>query len=123
MERLLFFGQNVNGLRTKAAEFKCNTLSVDADVYMITETNLFDGMRDSEVFDLSQYNVFRRDRECTSCSNDKKSGGGVLVAVRQKLSAVRRTLFQSEAEDIWITVFNEDSRRSPHLLCLFTSEK
>lgn len=63
--------------------------------YTSTETNLCDGMGDSEVFDLSEYGVFRRDRETTSCAVNKKSGCGVIIGVRRPFNAIRRDEFQS----------------------------
>lgn len=104
MEGLLVYGQNVNGLRTRTAEFRLSSLAVGADLYLITESNLCAGICDSEVFDLSQYSVFRRDRESSFCSVNKKSGGGVMIGVRSSIRTVHQEHLQSEAEDLWITL-------------------
>ncbi|CAH2084629.1 unnamed protein product [Euphydryas editha] len=56
----------------------------------------------SELFDI-RYNVFRRDRQ-KSGLNLKKEGGGVLIAVSKKFTATAMRNWQSECEDLWVTV-------------------
>lgn len=34
-----------------------------------------------------------------------------MIGVRRSLSAVQRVWFQSEAEDVWVMIFNEDGWR------------
>lgn len=113
------FWTKFHSLRSKAEEFKLNTVNADADLYLITENNLFDGICDSGLFDLVKYSVFRRDRETTSCSDNKKLGRGVMIRVWRHFSVVQRVDFQSEAEDIWVTVFNEDSKRRVQICCVY----
>lgn len=114
MDRLLIYGQNVNGLRSKLTAFKLNVLNMNADIYLITETNLGGDVSDAEVCDLSMYRVFRRDRESAANIKNKKSGGGVLIAVRNRLDVVQQLSFQSEAEDLWITVSSRDGSLRIH---------
>lgn len=57
MDEYLVYGQNVNGLRSKKAEFQINSQSIGADVYLITESYLCLGIGDFGIFYLSQYRV------------------------------------------------------------------
>lgn len=93
MDKLLVYGQNINGLRSKTARFKINSQSIKADVYFITESNLCRGISDSEMHYSSQYRVFRRDRESVKCAKLKMSGGGVLIAVGNNIPVVHQSQF------------------------------
>lgn len=92
MDKLLIYGQNVNGLRSKLTTFRLNVLNIDADLYLLTETNLAGDVSDAELCDLSVYKIFRRDRESAANIRNKKSGGGCndrcSVSTRCNASAV-----------------------------------
>ncbi|KAG5892473.1 hypothetical protein JTB14_017437 [Gonioctena quinquepunctata] len=118
MDKLLIYGENVNGLRSKITEFKINTFNNNADLYLITETNLSGDILDSEVLDTSHYNVFRRDRKSAPCANNKKSGGGVLIGVENSISVKHREHFQSDAEDLWVTIHNDNNLKI-HVCCVY----
>jgi hypothetical protein len=72
--------QNVNRLRSKTVDLYEAVLKANYDVIILLETSLTSNFFDEEIFD-SRYCVFRRDRNVLS--SHKKSGGGVLIAVRR----------------------------------------
>lgn len=119
MDKLLIYGQNVNGLRSKLTTFRLNVLNIDADLYLLTETNLAGDVSDAELCDLSVYKIFRRDRESAANIRNKKSGGGVMIGVRYQLDVMHQPSFQSEAEDLWVTVFNKVRKVKIHVCCLY----
>lgn len=100
---LKIYYQNVRGLRTKAEEFYIAILSQNYDLILVTETWLNETVFDRELFD-QRYNVFRRDRSYTLISKSKKDGGGVAVAVLKKYEVLRKPRWESEYEDLWITL-------------------
>lgn len=106
------FYQNVNRIRSKLQQLYINILSEDYDVICLCETSLDSSFSNSKFVD-DRYTVFRRDRETTGSS--KKSGGGVLIALKKNLFAVRRTEFESSLEDLWITVREGLESRNPSL--------
>lgn len=107
--------QNINGMRTKLQHFYQNVLNSDYDVICLTETNLNSGIFDGEVID-SRYNVYRRDRDITSSS--KESGGGVLIAVKKKFHVLRQANWDSDQEDIWITILPNNCHAPKINLCV-----
>lgn len=96
--------QNVNGLRSKTQYFYLSVCNCDFDVIMLTETSLNDAISNSELFDISEYSVFRRDRDYSNLNQNK--GGGVLIAIRNSVfSNIEQQInWQTSAEDIWISV-------------------
>ncbi|KAG7306984.1 hypothetical protein JYU34_007107 [Plutella xylostella] len=56
----------------------------------------------NELFD-ARYNIIRRDRESSKYSY-KKDGGGVIVAVSNKYNCKRMLQWESDFEDIWLTI-------------------
>lgn len=73
---LKIYYQNVNGLRSKTHDFYLSVCNCDFDVLMLTETSLNDSFCNSELFDVVEYSVFRRDRDYANTNQNK--GGGVL---------------------------------------------
>lgn len=94
--------QNVRGLRTKLKDFKLNVNANSHDIILITESWLHSGIFDSEIVDLSEYSIFRRDRGSTS--SGKIEGGGVFIAVKNYLKPSSIQGFQSDAEDAWAQI-------------------
>jgi hypothetical protein len=88
-------------LRTKTNSFKRNIQLNTYDVISLTETWLFDGISDSELFD-DRYLVWRVDRDYSR--TNQRYGGGVLLAVRKELTALGRPDWHSSAEDVWVTI-------------------
>lgn len=94
--KLLFWYQNVRGLRTKTNDFYKNALLCDADLILITETWLCDGILDAELTS-DRYEVFRRDRGSL--------GGGVMIMSAARLGARARPEWQrDDLECVWATV-------------------
>lgn len=99
---LKIYYQNVRGLRTKTQSFFRNMYHVNHDLIILTETWLNNNVLSGELFG-NKYLVYRRDRETSKLTN-KKDGGGVLIAVSPKLNPRRMEQWESECEDLWITV-------------------
>lgn len=78
-------------------------LSNNYDIIVLTETWLCDGVVDSEIFD-DRYEVYRRDRDTCLTGNSKKSGGGVLIAVSNRFTSYREPSWESDCEDLWVTI-------------------
>lgn len=97
---MIFYHQNVRGIRTKTDELLRSTQSCNYDVILLTETWLNDGFFDSEIFD-GQYTVFRRDRNYAELNCQR--GGGVLIATISPISAsIIQTPVANNYEDMWI---------------------
>lgn len=77
----------MSGLRTKSMDIFLHTSQCNYDVIVFVETWLNDDFYDEEFFDCRLYQVFRKDRDAvsTNCSR----GGGVLIAVRRELPALK----------------------------------
>lgn len=88
-KELTVYYQNCGGIRTKLNSLYMNILSDNYDIIVLTETWLTPDIADSEVID-SRYTVYRCDRD--RIASGRSDGGGVLVAVRSELRAVRRVL-------------------------------
>lgn len=99
---LKIYYQNVRGLNTNSIEVRQQIINNDYDIYIFTETWLNSGCFDSEIFE-SGYEVYRRDRETASISNSVR-GGGVLIAVSKRLVSKRIQEWESECEDLWISI-------------------
>jgi hypothetical protein len=107
--------QNVNRIRSKLNELYLTILNCNYDIICLTETNFNVSVSDCEIFDY-RYNVFRRDR-CSS-SNRKKEGGGVVIAIKRSYDVIRQSTWESDLEDIWITI-KPTSKIHPKLnICL-----
>lgn len=89
--------QNVRGLRTKLPNFKLSVIAGSFDMIAVTETWLNDNISDEELAD-DNYNIFRRDRDLIQTK--KKDGGGVLLLVRDNLSAKCVPEMSSDFEDL-----------------------
>lgn len=100
---LKIYYQNVRGLRTKTEDFYSSALIFDYDIIVVTESWLNDMIFDHEILD-NRYRVFRRDRSSTRSSLTKKDGGGVVVATLAKYEVVRRSSWESQCEELWISI-------------------
>lgn len=101
-DSLKIYYQNIRGLRTKTQELFGNVICNDYDVIVLTETWLNGSIHDAEVFDI-RYTVHRRDRETSGFSRNK-DGGGVLIAVANHLNSQRLTEFESNCENLWVSI-------------------
>lgn len=86
--RLIFYYQNVRGLRTESKDLYLATSAMNYDLIALTETWLTPQQLSNEYF-CSDYVVFRCDRS-SSTSNHLRAGG-VLIAVPRKLNCVEIT--------------------------------
>lgn len=102
MSLLNIYYQNSRGLRTKTHIFYRNLCISNYDIIVLTETWLNNSVSNHELFD-NRYNVYRRDRETTGF-NCGINGGGVLVAVLKKFKSVRMSSWESDCEDVWVTL-------------------
>lgn len=80
------------------------------DVIILTETWLNSNVLSSELFD-DRYEVYRRDRETTGFQHNK-DGGGVLIAINKKINSTRIERWQSNCEDLWVTLDISTSHKS-----------
>lgn len=76
---LQLFYQNVRGLRTKTNTFYNNLHLSNADIILITESWLHEGILDTELASPGRYDLFRRDRGAYA--------GGVMIACASRLAA------------------------------------
>lgn len=78
--------QNVRGLNSKTQLFYLSSVAAShLHLIALTETWLSDSVCNSELFDLSKYNVFRKDRDFSSTGC--RRGGGVLLAVDSAINS------------------------------------
>lgn len=90
--KISVYYQNVGGMRSKIRSFFLTSVSLDYDVIVLTETWLYDGIRNSELTE--EYTIYRCDRN--SASSNFTRGGGVLIAVRKTLPCSSVHLHDSE---------------------------
>lgn len=81
---LNIYYQNVRGLRTKVHDFYTSVLSSDFELIAVTESWLYDGINNEELFD-NRYEVYRKDRNLQKTM--KKIGGGVVLAIDKKFNS------------------------------------
>ncbi|XP_031637025.1 uncharacterized protein LOC116349628 [Contarinia nasturtii] len=109
--QLTIHSQNVNGLRSKIPEFIADVMAKQSSIvqlstiYMLCETHLDNAINTNDIFP-PMYSVHRCDRS-TNTERDqlhsKERGGGVLIAVNNKLKSVCiGTGDHFGAEQIWI---------------------
>lgn len=75
----------------------------------MTETNLLDEIESRELFDVQQFNVYRRDRSIENSS--KSSGGGVLIAVKQSYESKLFHIPNTESIECVCVVFKTSQKR------------
>lgn len=105
--------QNAHSILGKLATLKTNIvqLSYTPDIIIITETWLQSEVHSSEL-GLSNYNVFRKDRDLAALGVSK--GGGVLVAINKQISAQDITP-ESSLEQLFIKI--NFSNNNKFILC------
>lgn len=112
---MLIYYQNVNRIRSKTKDFFLSVLNSDYDVICLTETNLNCSVFDGELFD-SRYNIVRRDRY--ESASHKSEGGGVLIALKKTFSFIRQISWDSEVEDLWISILPDFTSSKVINICL-----
>lgn len=79
MSYFSMFYQNIGGLKTKLKSIFSSSLGLNYDAIFLTETWLDKSILDNEIL-CSSYQTFRVDR--SHLTSSKKSGGGVLIAIK-----------------------------------------
>ena len=100
----IVYCQNFNRMRSayKINEIQNKISGCVYDIIVGTETSWSENIKSEEVFG-SKYNVFRCDRDLSL--TDKKSGGGVLVAVNASMQAEQiSSATHEEFEDVWVKI-------------------
>ncbi|CAK1596614.1 unnamed protein product [Parnassius mnemosyne] len=95
----------------------CKKINIlESENTTLRKTWLNNGCYDAEIF-ASGYVVYRRDRETSPLSGLKK-GGGVLIAVSERLASRRIVEWETDCEDVWVSV-TPNSTKNPVkiLLC------
>lgn len=113
MEEVLYY-QNVRGLNSKTNLLLPLISLLIYDIICFTETWLTDGFNSSEIFPSDKYSVYRKDRNRGLTGKD--SGGGVLIAIKNKkhLNVQRLYSFERpELEMVWLRIGYE----TPIYLC------
>ena len=122
---LSLYYQNVQGLipfgqlgetnpildTTKIIEMSTYVMQNKIDIVILNETWLKRSIFDNEIFPLTQFKIFRKDRTAwthppdpTNPKRFRKNGGGVLIAVRSDLDIISKEIkVGSGAEIIAIT--------------------
>ena len=91
-------------MRSRLKEFSLNANSSVYDIIIITETWLFDEISNEEL-QLSNYNIYRTDRDLKRTM--KSRGGGVMVAVNKSLNSSEVYLGTS-VESVYVKVNTGD---------------
>lgn len=108
---LSIYYQNTRGLRTKTVDFYQSVCAAQYDCVSITESWLRADVLDAELFPPG-YNVFRLDRD--ALISGKSDGGGVMLAISDKLSAELVPEWCNSnniIEDIWVSVALKGGRK------------
>ena len=101
-------------------------LSIDKpDIFMLNETWLKKTIKNSELFPVETYKIFRLDRslkthppDTRDASKFRKNGGGVLMAIRRDLDIVSTKVeYKPSAELLGITLKFSDGKKI--ILCSF----
>lgn len=79
------YSQNVSGCKGKIVDFNDVLARNIYNIYCIQETWSIDTVLDSELIGMTAYNIFRHDR--SSFRNSKKTGGGVVVLIKNSIEA------------------------------------
>ena len=98
---------NARSLVNKSAEFQ--SLAADLDLIAVTETWLKPHILDCEILPGLDFSIHRRDRK-------DKTGGGVMLAVKNSIQTLRRKDLEGDAE-IVLCELRPEARRKSWLLC------
>lgn len=108
--------QNVCGMRTKTDDIYKNILLTNYDIIAFTESWLNTNVINGEFID-PRYMIHRRDRLSSKIS--KKDGGGVMIAVNNKIKSTRMKNWESDLEDLWLSVeLNVNNYNKKIALCV-----
>ena len=85
---------NARSIVNKTLDLNALLYAEKLDILAITETFLSPDIFDHEIVHNSLYSVFRRDRN--------RHGGGVMLLVKNTLSATRRQDLETDCEILWV---------------------
>lgn len=99
---LNIFYQNIHSIRGRIDDFNSRLHLLDSyDIIVLSETWLDESINDSEL-QLQNYDIFRCDRSILTSS--KKTGGGVLIAVKKSLKGSFVPLIDSSYEQVLVQI-------------------
>lgn len=99
---LVIYYQNVGGMNSTLTDYKLACSDACYDIYAFSETWLNDHTHSKQLFDCT-YNVYRQDR--SSSNSTKRSGGGVLLAIRSCFNSCQLVHPDNFAvEQIWVKI-------------------
>ena len=93
---------NARSLVNKSAEFQ--SLAADLDIIAVTETWLKPHILDCEILPGLDFSIHRRDRK-------DKTGGGVMLAVKNSIQTLRRKDLEGDAEIVLCELRPEARRK------------
>ena len=82
-------------MRGKLSDFNSHFSDQEFDIISVAELWLNDSIYDGEILSGLQYNIYRKGRNLKRTS--KRDGGGVLCAIHNSLSSIRRENLKSDA--------------------------
>jgi hypothetical protein len=83
----------------------------DLDIVCLCETWLLDSVTDSEVCTYGQYQIYRKDRDVVLTGNKlEKTGGGVMVMVKNIYFSVKLKEMETDDENIRIKILVNRNR-------------
>lgn len=92
----------------------CNNVAChDYHAILLSETSLTPDFSDEEL-GLSNYNIYRRDRDANQTG--KSRNGGVLIAVRKDIKSWRLEITETTSEEVWVGL----SEIQKILCCFYT---
>ena len=98
---LLQCSLNARSVMNKKLDIQALLVAEYLDVLAVTETFLGDEILDSELVG-GDYTIFRRDRN--------RRGGGVMLYVKNSISAIRRTDLETNCEVLWVELSTGPSK-------------
>lgn len=101
INKLKIYYQNVRGLRTKLKKLACSIAILNYDIYLFSETWLNQDIANSEL-GFQNFTVYRCDRNPNTST--RKTGGGVLIAVRNSIQSKLLNIQRSDVETIFVLI-------------------
>lgn len=94
---------NSGGLRTKLDDIRSglNSLTIIPDIFAISESNLTQDIKDSDL-GFCDFQVFRTDRSLMT--SNKKEGGGVLICVKNNIPVTKISIDGDIIEQVFIKI-------------------
>lgn len=100
------FYSNSRSIVNKVAKLQLELAKTKVDIVVLTETYLNSLISSEEIFG-SEYIVYRKDRS----GKTSRHGGGVLIVIRNSITAVIRDDLNCKAELLFIDVVLDDNSK------------